>query len=118
MRVGWLACGEVAERFQHVAGTYTDMFTRLLAPHIPGVELLRFEAREGKLPTAPDTCDAWITTGSRASVDDDEPWIQPSRDPRAQCGARGPDGQAGAGCWRRPAACWSTGPYTVPTTAP
>ena len=70
MRVGLLACDEVAERFQHVAGTYTDMFTRLLAPHLPGLELVRYEAREGRLPAAPDACDAWITTGSRASVYD------------------------------------------------
>lgn len=76
MRVGLLACDEVAERFQHVAGTYTDMFTQLLAPHIPGMELVRYEAREGRLPSAPDACDAWITTGSRASVYDDEPWIR------------------------------------------
>jgi GMP synthase-like glutamine amidotransferase len=76
MHVGLLACDEVAERFRHIAGGYQEMFERLLSPHIPGLRLTRFDVRAGNTPAAPSECDAWITTGSRASVYDDEEWIR------------------------------------------
>jgi GMP synthase-like glutamine amidotransferase len=76
MHVGLLACDEVAERFRHIAGGYQQMFERLLSPHIPGLRLTRFDMQAGKAPTDARACDAWITTGSRASVYDDKEWIR------------------------------------------
>ena len=76
MHVGLLACDEVAERFQHIAGGYQQMFERLLAPHIPDLRLTRFDLQAGDEPVDARACDAWITTGSRASVYDDAPWIR------------------------------------------
>jgi GMP synthase-like glutamine amidotransferase len=76
MHVGLLACDEVAERFRHIAGGYQQMFERLLSPHIPGLQVTRFDVQAGNTPTGPRTCDAWITTGSRASVYDDASWIR------------------------------------------
>lgn len=77
MHVGLLACDEVAERFRSVAsGGYHEMFERLLSPHIPELRLTRFDLRAGELPADARACDAWITTGSRASVYDDEEWIR------------------------------------------
>ena len=75
MHVGLLACDEVAERFQHIAGGYQQMFERLLSPHIYGLRVTRFDAQALSLPADARMCDAWITTGSRASVYDDVPWI-------------------------------------------
>jgi GMP synthase-like glutamine amidotransferase len=77
MHIGLLACDEVAERFRDVAGGgYQPMFERLLAPHVPGLRLTRFDLQAGNLPADARACDAWITTGSRASVYDDSPWIR------------------------------------------
>src|SRR5919199_1822786 len=76
MHVGLLACDEVAERFRHIAGGYQQMFERLLSPHIPGLRLTRFDVQAGDIPADARRCDAWITTGSRASVYDDAGWIR------------------------------------------
>ena len=76
MHVGLLACDEVAERFRHIAGGYQQMFERLLSPHIPGLRVTRFDAQAGNTPSDPRSCEAWITTGSRASVYDDAGWIR------------------------------------------
>jgi GMP synthase-like glutamine amidotransferase len=76
MHVGLLACDEVAERFRYIAGGYQDMFEHWLAPHIPGLKLTRYDLQAGQVPTDARGCDAWITTGSRASVYDDTPWIR------------------------------------------
>ena len=76
MHVGLLACDEVAERFRHLAGGYLQMFQTLLSPHIPGLRLTRFDVQAGDVPADARLCDAWITTGSRASVYDDALWIR------------------------------------------
>lgn len=78
MHVGLLACDEVAERFRDIAGGYEKMFERLLSPHVPGLRFTRFDVQAGKgsIPADPRMCDAWITTGSRASVYDDAEWIR------------------------------------------
>jgi GMP synthase-like glutamine amidotransferase len=76
MHVGLLACDEVAERFRDVAGVYQEMFERLLSPHIPELRVTRFDVAAGQTPADARVCDAWITTGSRASVYDDAAWIR------------------------------------------
>lgn len=76
MHVGLLACDEVAERFRDIAGGYQQMFERLLSPHIPDLRITRYDAQASRLPTDVAACDAWITTGSRASVYDDAEWIR------------------------------------------
>jgi GMP synthase-like glutamine amidotransferase len=77
MHVGLLACDEVADQFQHITGGgYQQMFERLLAPHIPDLRITRFDMPAGPAPADPSACDAWITTGSRASVYDDTEWIR------------------------------------------
>jgi GMP synthase-like glutamine amidotransferase len=76
VHVGLLACDEVAERFRHIAGGYQEMFERLLSPHIPDLRLTRFDAHAGDIPADARVCDAWITTGARASVYDDADWIR------------------------------------------
>lgn len=51
------------------------MFERLLSPHIPDLSIKRFDLQAGDVPPNAAACDAWITTGSRASVYDDAAWI-------------------------------------------
>ena len=78
MHVGLLACDEVADRFRHIAGGYQQMFERLLSPHTRDLRVTRFDVRAGEMPTDARAYEAWITTGSRASVYDDAEWIRTS----------------------------------------
>ena len=75
MHVGLLACDEVDERFRHIAGGFQQMYERLLSPHIPALRFTRFDVQALNLPADARTCDAWIASGSRASVYDGAAWI-------------------------------------------
>ncbi len=72
MKIGLLLCDHVAERFQHIAGDYEQMFGVLFAGHFT---LRPYDAINGELPAALDECDGYLATGSRFSAYDDEPWI-------------------------------------------
>lgn len=75
LRLGLLVCDHVSPEFTGVAGGYPDMFRRLFARH-EAIELIPYDLTSGQFPTTPGECDAWITTGSRRSVYDGEPWIE------------------------------------------
>jgi GMP synthase (glutamine-hydrolysing) len=75
MKLGLLVCDHVRPEFIHVSGDYEDMFRRLFAEH-RDVDVVAYDAIAGELPADPSECDAWMTTGSRYSVNDDEPWIR------------------------------------------
>jgi GMP synthase (glutamine-hydrolysing) len=75
MRLGLLVCDHVRPEFLGISGDYPDMFRRLFDGH-DDVELVVYDAIDGELPADSSECDAWITTGSRHSVNDDEPWIR------------------------------------------
>lgn len=75
MRVGILECDHVDARHRGIAGDYTDMFATLLAAPLGDAELVAYDVRNGSLPASPDACDAWVATGSRASVYDEAGWI-------------------------------------------
>jgi GMP synthase (glutamine-hydrolysing) len=75
MRLGLLVCDHVRPEFEHISGDYPDMFRRLFSDH-PEVQIVTYDAVGGKIPANPAECDAWITTGSRYSVNDEEPWIR------------------------------------------
>jgi GMP synthase-like glutamine amidotransferase len=68
--IGLLQCDHVSPQFQAIAGDYDSMFRRWL----PG-EWRVYDIARGELPADPFGCDAYVTTGSHASVYDDEPWI-------------------------------------------
>ena len=75
MKVGLLVCDHVREHHLDVAGDYDQHFRDLFAGH-PEVELVVYDVIGGEMPAGPSECDAWITTGSRHSVNDDLPWIR------------------------------------------
>jgi len=75
MRIGLLVCDHVRPEFLEISGDYDDMFRRLFADR-EDVEVAVYDAINGELPTDPSDADAWLTTGSRHSVNDDEPWIR------------------------------------------
>ena len=75
MRIGILEADHVQERYLPIAGDYWDMFSTMVADADPAASAVRYDVRDGQLPKRPDDCDAWLCTGSSASVFDDEPWI-------------------------------------------
>lgn len=56
-------------------GDYPAMFERLLASH--GTRFRSWCALDQQFPSGPEDADAFVITGSRCSVYDDEPWIAP-----------------------------------------
>lgn len=75
MNIGLLQCDHVNEQFRHVAGDYPELFTALFQKNAPEVHLQVYDVCHGQLPQQPDECDGYVTTGSRYSAYDDEPWI-------------------------------------------
>ncbi len=70
MKLGLLQCDHVAEPFLGIAGDYDAMFAKWLPADWRVYDLL-----DGDAPQSLAECDAWVSTGSRFSVYDDEPWI-------------------------------------------
>lgn len=70
MKLGLLVCDHVLEPLQDIAGDYPEMFARWLP-----ADWRIYEIRSGEHPADPGECDAYVGTGSKASVYDDEPWI-------------------------------------------
>jgi GMP synthase-like glutamine amidotransferase len=68
--IGLLQCDHVADRFRSVSGDYDAMFREWLPGEWRAYDITALES-----PACIDECDAYVTTGSRASVYDDQPWI-------------------------------------------
>jgi GMP synthase-like glutamine amidotransferase len=72
-RIGLLMCGHVDPAAQHLRGDYPELFTALLAEQ--GLELVRYDVDEGRLPDSERECDGWICSPARCSVYDELAWI-------------------------------------------
>lgn len=70
MRLGLLQCDHVRPEFLSIAGDYDEMFARWL----PG-DWRVYDLTAGARPARLDECDAYVSTGSKSSVYDDDPWI-------------------------------------------
>ena len=75
MKIGILQCDDVTETLQAKHGNYPLMFTRLLERIDPQLVFTVFRVIDGDYPDSVDDCDAYITTGSRCGVNDDEDWV-------------------------------------------
>lgn len=73
MRVGILKTGRPPNPAIEQFGTYPDMFMNLLGRD--AYDWRTYAADEGEYPDRPETCDAYIVTGSSSGVYDDDPWI-------------------------------------------
>ena len=76
MHVGLLECDHVEQRFRSIAGGYPEMFSGLLGAHLSELRWSCFDVCHGELPPAPETCEAYVCTGSRFSVYEPLPWIE------------------------------------------
>lgn len=75
MKIAILQCDEVLEQFQPQFGRYPERIEKMFDGFEEVVAVETFDCRQNQYPDDPDDYDCYITTGSRSSVYDDEPWI-------------------------------------------
>ncbi len=75
MRVGILKTDRVHEDLVGSFGEYPQMFQALLAPADPELEFVVYDVEAGEYPEDIDEVDAYLMTGSKSSVYEDEEWI-------------------------------------------
>ncbi|MDJ0831990.1 MAG: GMP synthase [Gammaproteobacteria bacterium] len=75
MKVAILLCDQVKEEYQERFGLYQDMIASMLAPFFDELEISTFNCHLGEIPDDLHAFDFYISSGSRSSVYDDEPWI-------------------------------------------
>ncbi len=75
MKLGILQCDSVVKEYQTTFGNYPQMFIQLFQQLDPTIETQVYDVENGKYPLSPCECDAYITTGSKASVYNDLPWL-------------------------------------------
>jgi GMP synthase-like glutamine amidotransferase len=76
LRIGVLEADHVNERYRPIAGGYGDMFQAMIAAADPTIEVVVHDVFSGPPPDDPRRSDAWMITGSAASVYDEAPWIE------------------------------------------
>ena len=76
MKIGLLKCDFVVSEFRGIDGGIPEMIHRLLDAASVEAQLRVYRVWEGELPGTTGECDAWLTSGSRASVFEDEEWIR------------------------------------------
>ncbi|MDH4119756.1 MAG: gamma-glutamyl-gamma-aminobutyrate hydrolase family protein [Acidimicrobiia bacterium] len=74
MRLGLLVCDHVHPDLRSIAGDYNDMFAELFSA-FGDLDLVEYDLTESRFPSSVRECDAWITTGSKRSVYENEGWI-------------------------------------------
>ncbi len=76
MKIGVLQCDHVLEQFQPIFGDYPEMIATLFAKIAPDCRFKIYQVQSLDYPQDLNECDAYITTGSRHSVNDDYEWIK------------------------------------------
>ena len=72
MKTALLVCDHIADKFRPIAGGYEQMYPALL----PGLDLTPFWVCDGHFPDNAADYDAYLCSGSRFSVYDDEEWVR------------------------------------------
>ena len=76
MKLGILICDQVQPQLQAEFGDYPDMFGDILHKVDSTLEVVYFSAINQQLPEDIQACDAYMTSGSRFGVNDEQPWIR------------------------------------------
>ena len=74
MKIGILECWTNRPEWLEKHGDFADWFAPFLHKADPLLTFDIFHAHQDHLPEAPDSCDAWLVTGSAASVCENLPW--------------------------------------------
>ncbi len=89
MKVGIFECGYMSERLQDDQFTnYPDMLIQAFRNISLEPEFVIYDAPRSRFPADINECNAYITTGSLHSVNDDLPWIRELEDFIRQCWKR------------------------------
>ena len=88
--VGILEAGENLPELSPDFGTFGSWFEQLLADALAPATFKVYRSYLGELPEAVTVCDAYVITGSRASVNDPDQWIEDLGEFSRQAGARLP----------------------------
>lgn len=75
MKLGVLLCDHVNPLLQEEFGDYKEMFSLWLTQYDNSLELHCYYVVDGIFPNNIEDCDAYMASGSKASVNDDLPWI-------------------------------------------
>ncbi|WP_114967292.1 type 1 glutamine amidotransferase [Alkalilacustris brevis] len=78
MLIGILETGHAPAELRARAGSYPELFQRLLAGF--GFDFRTWSVVEMEFPDTPDAADGWLITGSRHGAYDDLPFIAPLED--------------------------------------
>ncbi len=73
--LGILDCDELAPELVPDYEHYARMFTYLLQPHLQEVECRRYAILNDEWPDSANECNAYLITGSKTGVYDEEPWL-------------------------------------------
>jgi len=76
MKIGILRADDVHPSLVEEFGEYPEQFTRLLQRANPTVETVAYDVQRGEYPGHIDEVDAYLLTGSKASVYDEAEWIR------------------------------------------
>lgn len=76
MIIGILQCDDVQPQLQSTFGNYPDMFQKLLSDIDATLSYRIYDVRRQEYPADLDECDAYLSTGSKHSVNDDERWVK------------------------------------------
>jgi len=80
MVIGILQCDDVRETLKEKHGNYPQMFISLFRSVDTKIAFNVYRVTEGIYPESIGECDAYITTGSRYSVNDGDLWIAKFQD--------------------------------------
>ncbi len=75
MHIGILQTGHVADALIGDHGDYDEIFRTFLAGH--GFGFSNYAVVDGAFPEGPESCDAWLITGSKHGTYEALPWIAP-----------------------------------------
>lgn len=75
VKIGILQCDDVPSALIADHPNYPQQIARLFGEQAPDWGYEVYAAHRGQLPKHVDKCDAFITTGSRYGVNDDQAWI-------------------------------------------
>ncbi|MDX1452612.1 MAG: hypothetical protein R3183_08630 [Oleiphilaceae bacterium] len=78
--LGILDCDELAPELKPDYKHYAHMFTQLLRPHCEPLSIRRYNVLLGEFPEVVAECDAYLVTGSKTGVYDNDPWLAPLHD--------------------------------------
>lgn len=76
MRICVMVCAHVGPGLEDVMDPYLDMFTRLLAPHLPEATIAGSMIIAGDFPASVEDHDVYVFTGSPHGVYEDLDWIR------------------------------------------